>query len=311
MRRPRPYPTTPVTGDVESDLSTFLPRREPSRRTRLLGILNLTPDSFHDGGVDASLEDSVARATRMIAEGADGLDLGAESTRPGATPLSPEDELARLLPVLERVAGRGVPVSVDTTKAAVARRALAEGATIVNDVSGLQRDPGMAEILGETGAPVILMHMRGTPRDMQRLVEYDDVVAETIRFLESAMERAVRAGVDESRIVIDPGLGFAKTAEHNFEILRRLPEYSALGRPVLIGASRKSFLATASGESRERPDTGRRLEGTLAVSVLAVLGGASILRVHDVEPNRRAVATTENVLAAPAGVLAEGLEESC
>jgi dihydropteroate synthase len=201
------------------------------------------------------------------------------------------EELERLLPVLALLAGLGVPVSVDTTKAEVAARALDAGATLVNDVSGLTRDPEIAAVCAAKGAGVILMHMRGTPETMRSLARYDDVVAETKRFLADAVERAVRAGVPVHRIVIDPGLGFAKTARHNLEILRRLPEYLELGCPLLVGASRKSFLAPY-----DAADARDRLEGTLATSTLAILGGASLLRVHDVRENRRAVLVTEAVL---------------
>jgi dihydropteroate synthase len=259
-----------------------------------VGILNVTPDSFHDGGATLAPDAALARARAMVDEGADALDVGAESTRPGAAPVSAAEEIARLLPVLEGVAHLGVPISVDTTKAEVAARALDAGAAIVNDVSGLTRDPELAAVCAERRAGIILMHMRGDPRTMRSLARYGDVVAETRRFLAEALERAVRAGIEESRTVVDPGLGFAKTAEHNLEILRRLPEYLDLGRPVLVGASRKSFLARY-----DAPETADRLEGTLAASVLAIAGGAALLRVHDVRANVRAVLVAEAVLGAP------------
>jgi dihydropteroate synthase len=236
------------------------------------------------------------RARGLVQQGADALDLGAESTRPGAEPVSAAEELDRLLPVLEEVADLGVPVSVDTMKSEVASRAVEAGASLVNDVTGLGHDPGIADVCASTGAGLVLMHMRGTPRTMKNLAEYDDVVEETIRFLGNAVERAVRAGVPEERILIDPGLGFAKTGDHNLEILRRLPEYGVLGRPLLVGASRKSFLSRFGA-----PEPADRLEGTLATSVLAVLGGAAVLRVHDVEANRRAVLVTEAVQGAGRG----------
>lgn len=273
-------------------LSRLVPRRVPSRRTRLLGILNLTPDSFHDGGMDPTPLAAVERARRMVEAGVDALDVGAESTRPGADPVSPQEELARLLPVLDRLGILGVPLSVDTTKAEVAARAIEHGASIVNDVSGLEQDPEIAAVCASTGAGLVLMHRRGDPGTMKSLAHYVDVVDETRRFLAEAVGRAVRAGVPEDRIVIDPGLGFAKTARHNLEILRRLPEFLDLGRPVLVGASRKSFLA-----SFDAPETEDRLEGTLATTVLAILGGASLVRVHDVRENARAVLVTEAVLA--------------
>jgi dihydropteroate synthase len=259
-----------------------------------MAILNLTPDSFHDGGTvptGAALD----RARALVDLGADVLDVGAESTRPGAAPVTATEEIDRLDPVLSEARTLGVPVSVDTTKAEVADHALRRGATIVNDVSGLARDPEIADVCAERGAGLVLMHSRGDARSMQSLADYADVVEETKRFLADAMERAVRAGVPETRILLDPGLGFAKTAAHNLEILRRLGEYLTLSRPLVVGASRKSFLARY-----DAPASADRLEGTLATSVLAVLAGASILRVHDVRENRRAVNVTEAVLRAPA-----------
>jgi dihydropteroate synthase len=277
------------------ELDGWIPRRDPARRTRILGVLNVTPDSFHDGGVDASPSDSAKRARQMVAEGADVLDIGAESTRPGASPVPEALELDRLMPVLERLDGIDVPLCVDTTKPRVAERALAAGARLINDVSGLQRDPEIASVCAAADAGLVLMHMRGDPATMRDLAHYDDVVAETIRFLEEAVELAVRHGVSESRILVDPGLGFAKTSEHNLEILRRLGELRSLGRPVVLGASRKSFLSAYDGR-----DPSDRLAGTLAVSAIAVMAGVDMLRVHDVRENRRAILTTEAIAAAEA-----------
>jgi len=290
---------------VEAHLREIIPRRDPERRTRLLGILNLTPDSFHDGGIDSSTEESVGRARAMVEAGADALDLGAESSRPGAEPVPETEELRRLLPVLERVVEFGVPVSVDTVKSGVARRALRAGATLINDISALTADPALAEVCAEAGAAVILMHMRGRPRDMQRRTDYTDVVSETIRGLEERMETAVRAGIPERRVLLDPGIGFAKTAEQSLEILRRLPEYAVLGRPLVVGASRKSFLRRYSGET-----TAERLPGTLAVTALAVRAGAHVLRVHDVRENAAAVRTAEAVLGEGTGARSI-VEEPC
>jgi len=287
-------PARALSGPEAPDpLAFLLPRRGPARATRLLGVLNLTPDSFHDGGADPTALAAVERARALVEEGADALDLGAESTRPGAAPVPAEVELERLLPVLGEVAELGVPVSVDTMKAEVAAAALTAGARIVNDVTGLTHDPELASVCAAAGAGLVLMHMRGTPRTMKNLTDYDDVVQETIRFLDGAVERAVGAGVPEEHILVDPGIGFAKTADQSLEILRRLPEYLSLGRPLLVGTSRKSFLAAHGG-----PEAEDRLEGTLATSVLAVFGGASVLRVHDVEANRRAVTAAEAVLTA-------------
>jgi dihydropteroate synthase len=226
----------------------------------------------------------------MVAEGADAIDVGGESTRPGAAPVPADEELRRVLPVLEELAGNGVPLSIDTMKADVARRALAAGATIVNDVSAFGHDPEMAEVCAAAGCGVVLMHMRGTPESMRTLARYDDVVAESIAELEAALERAVRAGVHERNVFLDPGLGFAKTPDHNLEILRRLSEYRVLGRPLLLGISRKSFLARTGA-----PSTEDRLPATLALAALAVQSGVDVLRVHDVHEHVQAVRAAEAV----------------
>jgi dihydropteroate synthase len=272
-------------------IDRLIPKREPTRSTRILGILNLTPDSFSDGGRFSDPSRAVQHARRMIEDGADALDLGAESSRPGAAPVSEEEELRRLLPVLEEVVPLGVPISVDTVKARVAREALAKGAAIINDISALAADPEMARVCADGNAGIILMHMRGTPRDMQSLTDYDDVVVESIAFLSSARARAVSAGISEEHVFLDPGIGFAKTAEQNLEILRRLQEYQSLGQPIVVGASRKSFLARFGREATED-----RLAATLAVSILALVRGASILRVHDVAENVRAVRAAEALM---------------
>ncbi|MGQ0722222.1 MAG: dihydropteroate synthase [Candidatus Eiseniibacteriota bacterium] len=293
---------------MEAELRDIIPPRDPQRRTRLLGILNLTPDSFHDGGRDASVEDSVARARAMVEAGADALDLGAESSRPGAAPVSEREELDRLLPVLERVVELGVTVSVDTVKAGVARRALQAGATLVNDVSALSSDPAMADVCAEAGAAVILMHRRGRPQDMQSLADYDDVVGEVLRYLEGRLRAAIRSGIDERRILVDPGIGFAKTAEQSLEVVSRLGELRSLGRPVVLGASRKSFLSRYSGK-----ETTERLPGTIAVTALAVLAGVEVIRVHDVAENAAAARTIEAVLSRRPGIAAarSTVEERC
>ncbi|NNE44110.1 MAG: dihydropteroate synthase [Gemmatimonadetes bacterium] len=287
-----------------ADLNQLLPSREPGRRTRLLGILNLTPDSFHDGGIDATVEESVRRARRMVEAGADAIDLGAESSRPGADPVPVEEELRRILPVLERLRDLGVPLSVDTVKAEVARRALSAGAHWINDISGLTADPAMAGVCAAAGCPVILMHMRGSPRTMQKHADYDDVVEDVRAELAARADDAVRAGIRADRIVLDPGIGFAKTPEQSFRLLRDLDRIRSLGFPVLVGASRKSFLRKASGD-----ETADRLPGTLAVSCWAVRSGAEILRVHDVAENLAAVRTTEALLGESA--MRSTVEERC
>jgi len=250
----------------------------------LMGVVNATPDSFSDGGRYLDPDAAAARAEQLLAEGADLVDLGGESARPGAAEVPAAEEIRRVVPVLERLRARGVaaPLSVDTRKPEVARAALRAGADLVNDVQGLAA-PGMAELVAEAGVPAVLMHMRGTPADMQSRTGYGDVVGEVARELEAAMARAVRAGVPEGRIVLDPGIGFAKTAEQSLALLAGLPRLRALGRPVLVGPSRKSFIGAVSGAS-----PADRLPGSLAALAACVLAGVEFLRVHDVGPARQA-----------------------
>jgi dihydropteroate synthase len=249
-------------------------------RTLIMGILNVTPDSFADGGRHFDFDRAVAAGLRMIAEGADIIDVGGESTRPGADPLPEDEELRRVLPVVERLASEtDAPISIDTYKANVARAAVARGASIINDVSGLQYEPALGTVASETGAALILMHTRGRSRSMYELAVYDDVVGEVTRELSSAIDRATGAGVARERIVIDPGFGFAKRAEHSYEVLARLDALAALDRPILSGPSRKSFLKAALGE--REPD--QREWGTAAAVTISVLLGAHIVRVHGVD----------------------------
>lgn len=256
---------------------------------RLLGVVNVTPDSFSDGGRYLSPDRAVERALRLAEEGADLLDLGAESTRPGggvygdgATAVPVDEELARLLPVLERLRPLlSLPISVDTRKAAVARAALAAGADLINDVSALA-DPGMATVVREAGCPVILMHSRGELGTMQSKIAFRDVVAEVRAELEEMRRRAVRAGIDERAILLDPGLGFGKTAAQNLDLLRATDELVALGAPLVVGASRKSFLGAVTGAAVED-----RLPGSLAAAGWAARRGAAVLRVHDVAATRQ------------------------
>jgi dihydropteroate synthase len=250
-----------------------------------MGIVNVTPDSFSDGGVHLDPDDAVAAARRMVEEGAAIVDVGGESTRPGHEPVSLDEELRRVVPVLERL--DGVPVSVDTSKAEVARRALAVGAELVNDVTALRADPAMAELVAESGALVCMMHWGKQP-------DYTDVVSDVVAFLEERLRFAVDAGIDEERIVLDPGIGFGKTVEQNFELVRRLPELVALGRPVLVGFSRKSSLGRILGDADAK--TGP-LSASLAAAVTAYERGATILRVHDVRSHVEAL----TVAAAVAG----------
>ena len=255
------------------------------RRPLILGIVNVTPDSFSDGGRLTSAEAAVAHGLELVHQGADLLDVGGESTRPGAAEVSPELELERVLPVVEALAARaGVPVSVDTSKAAVARRCLEAGAQIVNDVTALG-DPDMPAVVQAFRAGVILMHMQGTPATMQLAPHYDDVVGEVARFFRERLDRAAAAGIAPEQIVLDPGIGFGKTLAHNLELLARLEEFQSLGRPVCLGVSRKGFLGKLLG----RPVEGR-LAGALAVVLHALGRGAvQVVRVHDVEPTRDAV----------------------
>ena len=251
----------------------------------IMGVVNVTPDSFSDGGRFLDADAAVRHGERLVSEGAAILDVGGESTRPGADPVTEEEELRRVVPVVERLA-TGSRVSIDTTKVAVARAALEAGATIVNDVSALRFDPGMAALVAETGAGCCLMHMLGEPRTMQEDPRYDDVVSEVKAFLEERLAFAVAEGIDEERVWLDPGIGFGKTVEHNLELLRRLGEIVAIGRPVVVGTSRKSFLGKLAGGR----DEGQRLPGTIATNVLALERGASVFRVHDVAQNADALA---------------------
>jgi dihydropteroate synthase len=252
----------------------------------LMGVVNATPDSFSDGGRFLDPDAAADHAFRLAEEGADLVDVGGESTRPGAPPVPPDEELRRVVPVVERLRARGfpLPISVDTSKGAVARGALAAGADLVNDVTALS-DPGLAAAVAAGGVPVVLMHTRGTPADMQSRAVYGDVVRDVATELSAALERAVAAGVARERVVLDPGIGFAKTAAQSVELLARVGELRALGRPLLVGPSRKSFIGSVAGVP-----VADRLPGTLAAVTACVLGGVELLRVHDIAPARQAAA---------------------
>jgi dihydropteroate synthase len=250
----------------------------------VMGVVNVTPDSFSDGGLHLDPQAAIAHGLALRDQGADLLDVGGESTRPGAEAVDAEEERRRVVGVIEALAGAGARVSVDTSKAAVARAALEAGAGYVNDVTALG-EPGMAQVVASGGATCCLMHMLGTPRTMQADPRYEDVVSEVKAFLEERLAFAVAEGIPEERIHLDPGIGFGKTVEHNLELLRRLGELVALGRPVVVGTSRKTFLGRLTG----REDPRERLPGTIATSVLALAQGASIFRVHDVAPVRDAL----------------------
>jgi dihydropteroate synthase len=247
-------------------------------RPLVMGIVNVTPDSFSDGGHYFDANAAVQHALRLVEDGADWLDIGGESTRPGAEPVSLDEELRRVLPVVEKLAGLvKTPISIDTYKPEVARRAVQAGARAVNDVTGF-RDPKMVEVAASCDAACICMHMRGTPATMRELAQYDDVVRETVEYLQERVESLASEGIDRERLVVDPGVGFAKKLPHNIEILRRLAEYHAISRPVLLGASRKRIIGDLTGRPEEA-----RMAGTLATAVLACLKGVHFLRVHDVK----------------------------
>jgi dihydropteroate synthase len=247
---------------------------------KVMGIVNVTPDSFSDGGRIACLDDALIRARRLVAEGADLLDLGGESSRPGSEPVSLDEELRRVIPVVEALSeGLVVPISIDTFKAEVARRALDAGAAIINDISALAGDPDMGRVAAESGAGVVLMHMQGVPKTMQENPRYADVVRDIYDFLARRVERAESIGIPRDRIAIDPGIGFGKTIEHNLEILRNLRRFDTLGCAVMIGTSRKGFLGTISGRG-----VSERATASVVSSLAACAEGARVVRVHDVAP---------------------------
>jgi dihydropteroate synthase len=256
-----------------------------------MGVVNVTPDSFSDGGLYLDPAAAIAHGEELAAQGAAILDIGGESTRPGAAPVAADEELRRVEPVIAALAGAAETISVDTSKATVAAAALDAGASIVNDVTALRGDPEMAALVADRGAGLVLMHMAGDPRTMQVDPSYEDVVAEVRDFLAARLEAAVAAGVEESRIWLDPGIGFGKTDRHNFELLRGIPELAILGRPILLGTSRKSFIGRADGS-----ETDDRLGGTIATSILAATAGASILRVHDVREMSQAMTVVSAIL---------------
>lgn len=248
------------------------------KKTAVMGILNVTPDSFSDGGRFFDTHRALSHALQMIEEGADILDVGGESTRPGASPVTEAEELRRVIPIVEVLARKHrVVVSIDTSKSRVAREAIAAGASIVNDVTAMRGDPKMAAVVARARVPVILMHMKGSPRTMQKAPRYDDVVISIMKFFRARIKKAVECGVKWSNIIVDPGIGFGKRPEHNLEILKRLDEFHALGCPIMIGTSRKSFI----GQVLDVP-VDQRVWGTAATVAAAVLRGAHIVRVHDV-----------------------------
>jgi dihydropteroate synthase len=284
-------PLLPASGQAKRELQTRHGRIDFARRTAVMAVINVTPDSFFDGGRHFDAGRAVAAGLAMAEAGADVIDIGGESSRPGAEPVSQADELARVIPVIEGLRRQcALPISIDSYKAPVARAALDVGADIVNDISALGFDPEMAPLVAHEKVPVVLMHMRGTPRTMQADPQYADVVREVRDFLAERLYDAMDAGIDAGSIVLDPGIGFGKTVEHNLQLLRGLSILSALGQPLLVGVSRKTFIGKILGLEPEQ-----RLEGSLAAAVAAVLGGANIIRVHDVAETCRAVRVADAV----------------
>ncbi|MBN2719997.1 MAG: dihydropteroate synthase [Proteobacteria bacterium] len=260
-------------------------------RVLVMGVLNVTPDSFYDGGHFEDPDAAVARGLRMTEEGADIIDVGGESTRPGSRPVQEDEEVRRVLPVIRGLRAGGVKyISIDTTRALVARKAVSEGANIVNDISGMHFDPSIRGVCAETGASAVLMHTRGQPETMQERTDYQDLMGEVCSFLEDSMDRAVGEGIPPERICVDPGIGFGKTVRQNIEIIARLGELRSLGRAVMVGVSRKSFIGKISGA-----DVGERLYGSLAAASAAVLKGADIVRVHDVAETVQAMSVIREI----------------
>ncbi|MFS8119418.1 MAG: dihydropteroate synthase [Microcoleus sp.] len=256
---------------------------EWGKRTYLMGVLNVTPDSFSDGGEFYSIESALAQAENMVKSGVDIIDIGGQSTRPGAAEISLTEELNRVIPVVEMLRQKAdifadTPISVDTTRAEVAKAAVEAGADLINDISGATFDSEMLSTVSKLGVPIILMHLRGTPQTMQKMTDYRDLIGEIGEFLESRIAAAVAAGIDKSQIIIDPGIGFAKTYSQNLEILRELPKFSFLECPILVGVSRKSFI----GQILNQPEAKQRVWGTAAACTGAIANSADILRVHDV-----------------------------
>ncbi len=252
------------------------------QQTYLMGVLNVTPDSFSDGGQFNTLDSALAQARKMVTDGADFLDVGGQSTRPNADDVTLDEELDRVIPIIKALRQHSefsqVPISVDTTRSQVANAAIAAGADLINDISGATFDAEMLSTVAKLNVPIILMHIRGTPKTMQTLTDYEDLIGEILQFLEVRIQAAIAAGIDPSQIIIDPGIGFAKKAAQNLEILRQLPVFRSLGCPILVGVSRKSFI----GQILNQPDPQKRVWGTAAACVSAIVGDTDILRVHDV-----------------------------
>ncbi|MBU0986205.1 MAG: dihydropteroate synthase [Proteobacteria bacterium] len=273
------------------------------KQTRIMGVLNVTPDSFSDGGKFFTFDDAVAQGEKMWADGADILDIGGESTRPFSDPVSAQEEIRRVVPVIEKLAARiSIPISIDTTKALVAERALEAGASIINDVSSLRLDAKMADIAAKHDVPLILMHMLGTPKTMQVAPAYDDLVGEIKAFFENAIDHAVQKGISKSKIIIDPGIGFGKTVEHNLALIRRLGEFGTLDVPVMIGPSRKAFIRKILKDKTHadiQPDLPVVEVGTQAAVAASILNGAHMVRVHNVANTHATVKIIDAIKSLP------------
>ena len=272
------------------EFSTWL--SDPNRTPLVMGVLNVTPDSFSDGGRFATADAAVAHAQAMVAAGADLIDIGGESTRPGSMPVAPDEQIKRVVPVISRIAHLSSVISIDTMRADVAEAALEAGAGLVNDISAGRDDAAMLPLVARRRVPVVLMHMQGTPATMQDAPHYRDVVAETIAFLRERVAVAQAGGIELSKILLDPGIGFGKTMDHNLELLRRQREFLSMGRPIVIGTSRKGFIGRITGES----EPSKRLFGTAASVALAIANGAAIVRVHDVGPMVQVVRMTRAIV---------------
>ena len=272
-----------------SEFNSWL--KSPSK-TLIMGVLNLTPDSFSDGGLFSNPDKALSQGLKMINEGAHIVDIGGESTRPGSNPVSIDKELDRTIPIIEKIRSiSNCVISIDSYKSKIVEAALNAGANIVNDTSGLTFDHKMSELVAKKNAPLILMHIKGKPKSMQQNPNYNNLINEILSFFKKQISAAQSAGIDTSKIILDPGLGFGKKIEHNFEIIRKLPQICAMGFPVLVGPSRKSFI----GETLNLP-INQRIEGTMASITASIMNGARIVRVHDVEETRRTVAITEKII---------------
>lgn len=261
------------------------------KRTLLMGVLNVTPDSFSDGGLFFDKEKAISHGLRLVEEGADIIDIGGESTKPGSKPLELEEELRRVIPVIKSISAEvDVPISIDTYKSTVAQKAIEAGAEIINDISGLNFDPSLAKVASKEDTPLVLMHIRGTPETMQKNVHYDSLFSEILQYLKDSIQRAESAGLDPRQIIVDPGIGFGKTVEDNLLIIKNLHEFRILGKPILLGTSRKSFIGKILNV-----EVGERLEGTLSSITVGVLNGANIIRCHDALQAKRAIAVADAI----------------